>query len=597
MRLGWLCAGLLALAAVCGQLRAEPAHGIAMHGQPALAADFKHFPNVNPGAPRGGRLNLGVQGTFDTLNPFNIKGLAADGLRAYVYESLMVRGPEEPFTLYGLIAERVDVPADRGSITFFLRKQARFSDGQPLTAADVLFSHAILKDKGNPILRGYYRKVREAVAVDSHTVRFVFEDKGDRELPLIMGLMPILPQHRFTPESFERTTLELPVGSGPYVVASIDTGRSIVYRRHSDHWAADLPVLMGRFNFDEIRYEYFRDSNALFEAFKAGSIDVRAEDDPGRWAQGYRIPAVDDGRVIKRAFATGLPAGMSALVFNTRKPAFADVRVRKALILAFDFSWINRNLYHSLYTRTQSLFQRSDLASTGKPADAAERALLAPFPGAVPDDILEGRFAFPDSAQGNNNRDNLKRAAQLLREAGYVLDGETLVHIATRQPLRFEFLARTRGQERLLLTYKEPLQQLGIGLAIRQVDDAQYWSRLKDYDFDMIQWLWPSSLSPGNEQVNRWGSMAADEPNTRNYAGVKSAAADAMIDAILKAETPAQFTSAVRALDRVIIAGDYLIPLFHIQGQWIAHWRHLKAPERTALFGVDFDTWWMEGEK
>lgn len=595
MKTAWICALLVMLS--CGVSHAEPTHGIAMHGAPALAAEFPNFPHVNPNAPRGGRLNLGVQGTFDTLNPLNIKGIAAQGLREYVYESLMVRGPDEAFTLYGLIAERIDVRADRGSITFHLRKAARFSDGEPLTAADVAFSHAILKDKGNPILRGYYNKVREVAILDPHTIRFGLEPAGDRELPLIMGLMPVLPRHKFTDQSFERTTLEPPVGSGPYVVASIDTGRSLLYRRNPNYWAHGLPVLKGRFNFDEVRYEYFRDSNALFEAFKAGAIDARFEEDPGRWAQGYRIPAVESGRILQRDFAIALPAGMSALVFNTRKAPFNDARVRRALILAFDFSWINRNLYHSLYARTQSLFERSALASTGRPADAAERALLAPFPDAVTEEIMAGRFLLPDSREGNNNRDNLKNAAQLLREAGYVLDGAKLVQAATRQPLAFEFLARTRGQERLLLTFQEPLKQLGIQLSIRQVDDAQYWARLKDYDFDMMQWLWPASLSPGNEQVNRWGSASANEPNTRNYAGVKSKAADAMIDAILRAETAEQFTSAVRALDRVIMSGDYFIPLFHVKRQWIAHWRHLKFPPRTGLGGADFDTWWMEGDK
>ena len=596
MRLGAIASTLVLSLLLASGGRAEPVHGIAMHGEPALAADFTLFPHVNPHAPKSGRLNLGVQGTFDSLNPYIIKGSPANGLREYVYESLMARSPDEPFSLYGLIAARVEVPQDRGSVTFHLRPEARFSDGRPITADDVLFSHEMLKEKGFPYHRGYYKKVVEATAIDRQTVRFVFDTTGDRELPLIMGLMPVLPRHRFTAESFERTTLEPPIGSGPYIVASVDAGRSIIYRRNPGHWAKNLNVVRGRFNFEEVRYEYYRDSNSLFEAFKAGNIDARAEDDPGRWAQGYRIAAVEDGRILMREFVTGLPAGMSALVFNTRKPVFADVRVRRALILVFDFSWVNRNLYHSLYSRTQSLFQRSYLASTGRPADATERALLAPFAGAVPEEILEGRYHFPDSRDGSN-RDNLKRASKLLREAGYLLDGDVLVDAKTRQPLRFEFLARTRAQERLLLTFKEPLQQLGVAVSIRQVDDAQYWSRLKAFDFDMIQWHWGASLSPGNEQSNRWSQAAADTQGSLNFAGAKSPAADAMIEAILKAGTAEEFTSAVRALDRVILAGDYMIPLFHVQGQWIAHWRHLHAPERTALFGADFDTWWMEGQK
>jgi peptide/nickel transport system substrate-binding protein len=595
MRLITTCALLLALA-MPGGAAAERLHGIAMHGRPALDAGFAHFLSVNPAAPRGGRLNLGVQGTFDSLNPFTIKGAVVQGMREYVFESLLARSPDEPFTLYGLIAETVEVPADRGSITFHLRQQARFSDGQPITADDVVASLALLKEKGLPYHRSYYRKVVEANVLDRHTVRFVFDTTGDRELPLIMGLMPVLPRHRYTLESFDRSTLEPPIGSGPYVVASVDPGRAITYRRNPDHWARSLNVMQGRFNFDEVRYEYFRDGNSLFEAFKAGDIDVRAEDDPGRWAQGYHIPAVDDGRIVMREFPSGLPAGMSAMVFNTRKPVFADVRVRRALTLAFDFSWVNRNLYHSLYKRTESLFQRSHLASTGRPADATERALLAPFPDAVPGDILEGRLRFPDSREGSN-RDNLKHASALLRDAGYVIDRDTLVNQATRQPLRFEFLTTTRGQERLLLAYKETLDQLGIKISIRQVDSSQYWSRLKTFDFDMIQTTWRASLSPGNEQANRWSSVAADVPGSLNYAGVRSAAADAMIDALLKASTNEEFTSAVRALDRVILAGDYMIPLFHVQGQWIAYWRRVRPPERTALFGVDFDTWWLEAQR
>jgi peptide/nickel transport system substrate-binding protein len=581
--------------------RIQPMHGIAMHGTPALASGFSHFPHVNPEAPQGGRLNLAAQGTFDSLNPFILKGNAPQGVRDYVYESLMARGPDEPFSLYGLIAESVEVPADRSSIIFNLRPEAAFSDGQAITAADVLFSHAVLKEKGYPFHRSYYKKVVRAEALSPHRVRFEFETPAggaaDREMPLIMGLMPILPQHRLTMETFERTTLEPPVGSGPYVIATVDAGRSIIYRRNPQHWARNLAVLKGRYNFNEIKIDYFRDSSSLFEAFKAGQTDVRFEDDPGRWAEGYRVPAVADGRIIKRELAIGLPAGLSSLVFNTRKPLFADARVRRALLLAFDFAWINRNLYHGLYTRTESVFQRSSLAAAGKPADDVERRLLGPHASVLRTDVLEGHYRLPESDGTGNNRDNLKEAARLLGEVGYVLKGELLRHAQTDEPLTFEFLARTRGQERLLLTYGKTLKQLGITIVVRQVDEAQYWQRLRTFEFDMMQWNWTSSLSPGNEQNNRWSSTAADTPGSQNFAAVKNPAADAAISALLSATGRDEFTSAARALDRVILSGDYVIPLFHLPMQWVAHWRHVRAPDRPSLYGAELDTWWEVADK
>jgi peptide/nickel transport system substrate-binding protein len=594
-------AWLACLSLLPGAATAEPRHGIAMHGEPALAAGFPHFPHANPAAPQGGRLNLGAQGTFDNLNPFIVKGTSAQGVREYVYESLMTRGPDEPFSLYGLIAASVDVPPDRSSITFNLRPEAKFSDGRPITSEDVLFSYAVLKEKGYPYHRSYYKKVTKAEAPSPHQVRFTFgpdaDGAPDREMPLIMGLMPILPKHLLAIDTFERTTLEPPIGSGPYILAGVDAGRSLTYRRNPNHWAKNLPVFKGRFNFDEIRIEYFRDSSSLFEAFKSGQLDLRNEDDAGRWAEGYRTAAVTEGRILKREFATGLPAGLSSLVFNTRKPLFADVRVRRALLLAFDFAWINRNLYHGLYTRTESVFQRSALASTGKPADDLERKILATFAADLKPEIMEGRYRLPISDGTGNNRDNLKEASRLLTEAGYTLQGETLRHTTTRAPLSFEFLARTRAQERLLLTYAKTLKQIGIAVQVRQVDEAQYWQRLRNYEFDMIQWNWPSSLSPGNEQNNRWSAIAADQPGSQNFAAVKSPAADAAIAALLSAKGREEFTSAARALDRVIMSGDYVIPLFHLPKQWVAHWRHLKSPDRASLFGVEPDTWWTDGSK
>lgn len=570
-------------------------HGIAMHGEPALPPDFEHLPYVNPDAPKGGQLRMGVLGTFDSLNPFIIKGVTPSGVREYVYESLMARSQDEPFTLYGLIAERIEVPNDRSWITFHLRPEARFSDGHPITPEDVLHSHQLLKEHGWPYHRSHYSKVASAEQTGPHSVRFTFKEGGDREIPLILGLMPILPKHHMTPERFERTSLEPPVGSGPYIIASVDAGRSLVFRRNPDYWGKDLPINRGRYNFDEIKLDFYRDSASLFEAFKAGVIHVRAEDDPGRWAEGYSFQAVADGRVLKREFETGAPAGMTGLVFNTRRPVFADQRVRRALILMFDAEWINRSLFHGLYERTTSYFDRSNLASTGHPASELERALLAPYMDEIHADVLAGRSRLPVGDGSGNNRAALREAFQLLQAAGYELRGNRLVHAKTGAPLTFEFLASSRSQERIMLSYANMLERLGIKVNIRQVDSAQYWTRLKSFDFDMIQWTWGSSLSPGNEQINRWSSRAADIDGSLNYAGVKSPAADAMIDAMLTVHTYEELTAAVRAFDRVLLSGDYVIPLFHIPKQWIAHWSHLQAPERTALLGTSFDLWWQAG--
>ena len=568
-----------------------------MHGEPALPSDFTHLPYVNPDAPKGGRLRLGALGTYDSLNPFIIRGVTPSGIREYVYESLMARSQDEPFTLYGLIAGSVDMPDDRSEITFHIRPEARFSDGTPITPADVIHSHALLKEKGWPYHRSYYSKVAKVEQVGDNGVRFVFANGDDREIPLILGLMPILPRHVMGEEQFDRTTLEPPIGSGPYVIDRIDAGRSLVFRKNPNHWAKDLPITRGRFNFEEIRYEFFRDASSLFEAFKAGQIDARAEDDPGRWAEGYNFPAAEDGRVIKRAFDTGTPAGMSALVFNSRRPMFSDPRVRHALGLMFDAEWINRSLFHGLYVRTDSYFSRSQLASTGRPASEEERKLLAPFKDAVLPGVMEGQPRLPPGDGTGANRDAMRQAFELLSAAGYTLNGRKLIHKQTGAPLTFEFLASTRAQERVVLSYARMLERLGIEVTVRQVDAAQYWSRLKSFDFDMIQWTWGASLSPGNEQINRWSSRAADIQGSLNYAGAKSPAADAMIDALLAARTYDELTTAVRAFDRVLLSGDYVIPLFHIPKQWMAYWSFLRQPERTALFGTDFDTWWSAGEQ
>lgn len=583
--------------AAAGPNSAGPAtarHGIAMHGEPEEPAGFAHFRYVDPDAPKGGRVSVGVTGSFDSVNPLIVRGNPAAGMRDYVIETLLARSLDEPFSLYGLIARSVDMPEDRSCITFDIDPRARFSDGKPITAADVIFSWQLLRDKGRPNHRSYYAKVAKAEELGDRRVRFEFEAGGDREIPLILGLMPILPKHAVDWETFDQTSLTPLIGSGPYRVARVDPGRSITYARDPDYWGRDLPVNRGRFNFEEVRFEYFRDGAAMFEAFKSGVLDVWLEEDPARWAGGYDIPALGAGRLVKAELDIGLPAGMTALVFNTRRSVFADQKVRRALIELFDFEWANRNLYHGLYRRTQSYFERSELSAHGRPADATERALLAAFPGAVRSEVLEGTHAFPVSDGSGQDRTHLKVAFDLLKQAGYVLDGRQMVNAATRAPLSFEILATSAAQERLLGGFLSTLSRLGIRATVRVVDSAQYQQRITAYDFDMIQATWPSSLSPGNEQVFRWDSRMAATDGTFNWAGVANPAADAMIQAMLAARDRAAFVSATRALDRVLISGDYVVPLFHLPKQWVAHWSDLQRPARTPVFGFNIDIWWRK---
>ncbi len=586
----------LAMALILAGGPAQAASGLAMHGAPREAEDFTHFPYANPDAPRGGRATFAVRGSFDSLNPLIVKGVSADGVREYLYESLLARANDEPFTLYGLIAEDVETPPDRSYVEFTLNPEAKFSDSRPITVEDVIFSHGVLRDHGRPNHRSYYKKVAKVEKTGERKVRFTFDGSGDREMPLIMGLMPVLPSHLLSAETFEKTTLEPRIGSGPYVIEKLDPGKSITYKRDPNYWGRDLPVNRGLYNFDRIRFDYYRDMGSMFEAFKSGLVQLRKETDPTRWAEGYDFPAMHDGEVIKESLPVETPAGMSALVFNTRRPIFADPRVRQALIRLFDFEWVNRTLYHGQYARTESYFARSELSSHGHPADATERALLAPFPEAVKPSVMDGDFSFPVSDDTGQNRKARVEALTLLQDAGYELKDGKLVNKKSGEPFEFEILAATRDQERLLLTYARALKQVGIEAKIRQVDSAQYQRRKQTYDFDMIQNFWGVSLSPGNEQSFRWGSQAAATEGSFNYPGVKSEAADAMIEAMLRAKDRKSFISAVRALDRVLVSGDYVVPLFYLPRQWVAHWDTLKRPEKTPLYGYQLDTWWLEPE-
>jgi peptide/nickel transport system substrate-binding protein len=567
---------------------------IAMHGAPTLPANFTALPYANPDAPKGGRVIEGVLGTFDSLNPLIVQGIAVQAVRGYVVESLLARDYDEPFTLYGLLARTIETDDARSYVAFSLNPAARFSDGTQVTADDVVFSWQLLRDHGRPNHRAYYSKVAKAEILDPLTVRFDFADGSDRELPLILGLMPVLPKHAVDLASFERSSLAKPIGSGPYVIDKVDVGKSVSLKRNPNYWGQKLPINRGLWNFDEVRFDFYRDGNAYFEAFKAGLYDVRSETDPTRWQTGYDFPAVRDGRVIKEALTNGLPKFASDYVFNTRRAIFADIRVRQAIALLFDFQWVNRNFFFNLYKHSASFFDDSELSAYHRPADERERALLAPYPDAVRPDLLDGSWSPPVTDGSDRDRDTLRQALELFKAAGYELKGTALLDPATGRPFTFEIMVTNRDDERLALAFSNQLARAGITAQVRLVDAVQYDQRLATFDFDMIEYRWDQSLSPGNEQAFYWGSAAADQQGTRNYMGVRSAAVDAMIAAMLRARERRDFVAAVRALDRVLISGSYVVPLFYLPEQWLARWDYLAHPEHTSISGYLPETWWRK---
>ncbi len=571
-------------------------HGLSMHGSLKYKKDFPHFDYSSPNAPKRGALNLGVMGTFTNMNPLNIRGGSAAGVRGYIYESLLGRALDEPFSLYGLIAEKVELPTDRSSITFHINKNAKFSDGKQITIEDVIFSHKLLKENGRPNHRTYYSKVSKIEKIGKEAVKFSFkpsaDGKIDREMPLIMGLMPILPKHIMTKELFREANLKAPIGSGPYIISEIDPGKLISYKRNPNHWAKDLPVNKGRYNFNQIKFTYYRDANSLFEAFKKGLHDVQYENDPGKWSKSYNFNAIRDGRVLKKEFELKIPSGMSALVFNTRRPIFKDQNIRKALIYMFNFEGVNRQLYHGLYTRTKSYFDRSNLSSTMKTTDQIEEKILGEDFKATYPDLWNGDYKLPINKSSNISRRNIRKAMKLFKKAGYKLVSGKMVNQTTNKPFQFEIMTVTKSQEALLLSYIENLKLIGVKAIVRQVDTTQYQKRKASFDFDMIQNNWSGSLSPGNEQLFRWSSKQASTEGSFNFAGIKNPAIDKAIDALLAARDQKTFTSSVRSLDRLLLAGDYVIPLFHLKGQWLAHRAYLAHPDKSSFYGTLLDYWW-----
>jgi len=593
-RLALLFTSLALCSAPSISAQAEPSHGLAMHGAPLHGPDFQALSYANPDAPQGGKLRLAVIGSFDSLNPLIIKGVSGAGIRDYVFESLMARAYDEPFSLYGLLAETIETPDDRSWVEFRLRPEAAFSDGRPVTVDDVVFSLTTLRDQGRPNHKYYYSKVAEIVRPDEHTVRFVFGPDGDREMPLIMGLMPIIPQHIYENRNFGDSSLEKPVGSGPYVVDKIDPGTRLTYARSENYWGRNLAINRGRYNFAGIAYEYFRDTNASFEAFKAGLYDVRPEDDPTRWVTGFDIPSVHDGRINLKSFTKQTPSGMRALVFNTRRAVFRDREVREALNLVFDFEWVNTNFYHGAYERTQSFYDGSELSSAGRPATPAERDLLAAYPGVVSEDIMDNGYAAPVSDGTERNRRNRRAAIARLEGAGWVIREGVMVNAQSNAPLAFEISVASPADQRLALNFSNALKGIGVEGRVRYVDSSQFQQLRQTYAYDMIFNFWYASLSPGNEQSFYWGGDTANQDGTRNYMGVKEPAIDGMITAMLAARERDGFVAAVRALDRVLLSGHYVIPLYHQPEQWVASWSHVKYPDNTSLYGYRADTWWIE---
>lgn len=574
------------------QLIAQP--GIAMHGNPRYPANFPYFGYVNPQAPKGGLLRLAViSNGFDTFNGFILKGVEAEGAREYVYDTLMVQSQDEPLSLYGLVAESIEVPDDRRWVVFNINSKARFADGVAITAEDVAFTFELLTTKGHPFYKSYYSDVKQFEVLSPARIKFTFKDTNNRELPLVLAQLPVLPKHYWLKHDFSKANLEIPLGSGPYRIAKVDAGRSVTYERRPDYWAKDLPVNVGRYNFDEIRYDYYGDETVALEAFKAGSYDFRAENIAKVWATAYTGPQFTSGRIIKEAIPHHLPVGMQSFLYNTRRPVFSDPSVRRALAFAFDFEWTNRQLFYNQYTRTLSYFDNSELAATGLPS-AAELKLLEPWRKDLPEAVFTTAYSLPGTDGKSTLRDNLKQAVALLKAAGWEIREGKMTHLSSGRPLTFQLLINQKSFERVLLPFKQNLERLGIVMTTRLVDTNQYIERMRKFDFDMTIGSMPQSESPGNEQRNYWSSEAADIPGSRNYAGIKSPVVDALVDQVIQASDRESLVTATRALDRVLLWGHYVIPQWHLAVQRIAYWHQLKRPVVTPKSGVSLDTWWME---
>ena len=575
--------------------KAVKGHGIAMHGDLKYKPGFKNFDYVNPNAPKGGTVRLNVIGTFDSFNSFIVKGNPATGL-GFIYENLMSGSADEAFSQYGQLAEQVETPADRSWVAFTLRPEARWHDGKPVTPEDVIWSFETLTTEGTPFFRFYYGNVTEAIKTGPRTVRFNFKPGENRELPLILGQLTILPKHYWESRAFNKTTLEPPLGSGPYVIDSFEPGRSITYKRVKDWWGRDLAINRGLYNFDVIRYDYYRDSTIALQAFKKGEYDYRPENSSKAWATAYDFKDVKTGLVRKENINHNRSSGMQAFVFNTRREIFKDLRLRQALAYAFDFEWSNKNLFYGQYARTRSYFDNSELAATGVP-EGDELKLLEPYRGRIPNEVFSQEYNPPKSDGSGNIRRNLRKASKILTDAGWVVKGRKRVNEKTGQPLTFEVLLVSPLFERIVLPFAKNLEKLGVEVSVRTVDPSQYRRRLDTFDFDVIVNGWGQSLSPGNEQRSFWGSAGADIEGGRNFTGIKDPVIDELIEKVIAAADRKSLVTSVRALDRVLQWGHWVIPHWHAKYDRIAYWDKFGRPAITPVQGNQFMAWWVDPVK
>lgn len=573
----------------------KPMHGIAIHGDVKYPPSFKYFDYANPNAPKGGTLRRHTIGTFDTFNNFIIKGNPAAGL-GLIYDSLMVSSMDEPASEYGQIAESIETPPDRAWVIFTLRKNARWNDGKPITVGDVIFSLETLRKKGQPFYRFYYANVAKAEQIGPRKVKFTFKGGQNRELPVIMGQLTVLPKHYWKDKDFSKTTLTPPLGSGAYKIKKFEPGRFITYERVKDYWGADVPVNKGANNYDLIRFDYYRDTTVALEAFKAGEYDFRLENSSKAWATAYKSPALKAGWIKKQLIRHYNAAGMQGFAMNLRRPLFKDPRVRQALAYAFDFEWSNKSLFYGQYTRSKSYFDNSDLASTGLPSKA-ELKILEPLRGQIPNEVFTKPYTVPTTDGSGNIRPSLRAAFKLLKAAGWVFKKRKLVNGKTGKPFRFEILLVSPLFERVVLPYIRNLKRLGIDARVRTVDSSQYRRRVDSYDFDVIVHGVGQSLSPGNEQREFWGSDAAKRDGSRNVFGIQNPAIDKLIDSLIAAPDRKELVTRVRALDRVLLWGHYFVPHWHINSFRIAYWDMFGQPKVLPKYNLGFMYWWIDPKK